>query len=547
MSKQNMDDNDLIEFVDTEEDAVVEKKIENRGGKSKVKGIAIAAAVVVAAGAICFALGAGGKASQETEPQTQSEKVYKVSVIEVIPTGNDVYLTYTGIVQPKAMDQLSFSSIGTVEQVLVTEGQEVKAGDLLAVIDDSSAQRQLENSKNSLQIAETNYRSAAQQRQTAYDNYMKACSPDDAKETLDSTIKRRDDQQVKVNELSAAVIALEEAQRAAKSEYDTAGSQLTQAQNDLSIKRTELAFMKEAGTATEAEIIQKQAEVDALSAQADLFSQAYNEKQTAYVRAEADYRSKQTELDAAKATLTTYNETVDAAQDAYEDKLENGADTADAKALKEVFDTADVAFYNSEATYNSAKNNYETALEAIEDCKLYAANDGTVLTVTVSEGQTATPIAPAVVIGSSQSVVSFGVSQSDVREMQAGLTATVMVNGETFDGVVKSVSLLPDEVSRTYMTEVAIEAENTEFYLGEMSTVKIAVGEREGVWLPLAVILNDGQDYVYLAENGRAKRQNIVIKEVSNDMVMVTGLESGGQVISEGMKIVRTGSLVSVE
>ena len=50
-----------------------------------------------------------------------------------------------------------------------------------------------------------------------------------------------------------------------------------------------------------------------------------------------------------------------------------------------------------------------------------------------------------------------------------------------------------------------------------------------------------------MVENQRAKRQNVVIKEISNDMVMVTGIDAGGLVISEGMKLVKTGSLVSAE
>lgn len=157
------------------------------------------------------------------------------------------------------------------------------------------------------------------------------------------------------------------------------------------------------------------------------------------------------------------------------------------------------------------------------------------------------PITPAVVIGSHENVVAFGVSQSDIRRLAVGQKAKITINGKEFDGEVKKVGLVPDETSRTYETEVSIATEDAQFYLGELATVKISVGEQQGVWLPLSVILNDGEDYVYMVENQRAKRQNVVIKEISNDMVMVTGIDTGGFVISEGMKLVKTGSLVSTE
>lgn len=539
-----------IEFLDTEDDAKSEEKRVEAVQVKKPKILyAIYALVALVCVAFCvfYVINRQQEKKEEMSSQTNEEKVYKVSVIEVSPTGNDVYLTYTGIVQPGEMEQATFTAMGTVKEIYVTEGQEVKAGDLLAIMDDSDAMRQIESSENSLNIARTNLNTAINQRQKAYEDYLKACSPDDAKETLDSATSRRDEQQAKVDSLSGELVVLEQAQEAAKAEYEQAGKDLLAAQGELSAKTAELNALKEAVGTDEALILAKQMEVDVATQKVTECEIAYGTKQSTYTTAQAEYRTKQVESDAAQATLVTYNETVDSAQSMYEDKLEDGSQAADAKAQAEVFNAADASYYTSQATYDSALSNYENALESLEDYKLYAKNDGYVITVSATEGSVATPIAPAVVIGSNENVVSFGVSQSDIRDIKVGQSAEITVNGKKFIGEVKSVGLLPDETSRTYATEVSIEAEDVNFYLGELATVKIAIGEREGVWLPLSVILNDGQDYVYMVENGRAKRQNVVITEISNDMVMVTGMPDGGLVISEGMKLVRTGSAVSIE
>lgn len=84
-------------------------------------------------------------------------------------------------------------------------------------------------------------------------------------------------------------------------------------------------------------------------------------------------------------------------------------------------------------------------------------------------------------------------------------------------------------------------------YLGELATVKINIGERSGIWLPLSVILNDGNDYVYVVEDGRAKREYVTVLEINDDQVLVEGTKAGEKIICEGMKLVRTGSAVSYE
>lgn len=89
------------------------------------------------------------------------------------------------------------------------------------------------------------------------------------------------------------------------------------------------------------------------------------------------------------------------------------------------------------------------------------------------------------------------------------MAAQIQIGDKTFAGNIKSIDVTPDENTRTYATDVTVDTADPEVYLGELATVEINIGERTGIWLPLSVILNDGNDYVYVVENDRAKREYI--------------------------------------
>ena len=177
---------------------------------------------------------------------------------------------------------------------------------------------------------------------------------------------------------------------------------------------------------------------------------------------------------------------------------------------------------------------------------LVSPSDGYVVTITTKEGAMANPLVPIMVIGSHEMVVNFGVSQADVREISAGMLAEITVNGNTYSGKVLDIGTLPDETSRTYSTNVSIDSTDDGLYLGETASVKITGNEKRGVWLPISVILNNGEDYVMAVEDGRAAVRKVKITDISDDMVCVEGLEEGGMIITEGMKTVKSGGRVSI-
>ncbi len=253
------------------------------------------------------------------------------------------------------------------------------------------------------------------------------------------------------------------------------------------------------------------------------------------------------ELESSQSTLEIYQRNVDSAQEAYNKKAKEGATSNEARAQKDRLDMAEEAFNNANESFDNANSNVKTAQEAVDKCTLKAAKDGYVVKVTATEGSVSTPIVPAVVLASNNVVVNFGISQSDLPTVSAGMPVTITVGKETFTGSIKDIDVVPNEESRTYSTNVSLDVVDSDLYLGELATVDINVGERVGIWLPLSTILNDGKDYIYVVENNRAKRKYIKIEQINNDQVLVTGTSTGELIIYEGMKLIRSGSAVSYD
>ena len=519
-----------------------ERFLKNRRGLCRLAFAAAACAAALALTGAALGHTAGAK------EQAPEEKVYRVATIQAAPTGNDVYLQYTGLIQPAATEQCTFGTMGTVQTVYVKEGDQVREGQVLAELDTGEVERQVSALKEVADQTDRAAEIARGARDEAQKDYDKACEEasssdiEAAKSALAAAQANRDAKLAELGGYSAQAAADQQAWAAASQGAQQAQAVLAAAQEKLAAAqqaRDELG-----ADATEA---QKQAAEQAVTkaqSEVDAAALAQGTAQAALADATEKLAASQQLAVNAQTQLTALETGVGTCQAVYDALKGQGGDSSAAKGQKQRLDAAESALATAKGGQATARSGYESALAALEECQLKAGSDGYVVKVAGGEGSPYTSF--AVVLGSRDVVARFGASQSDVRSLAVGQSAAVTAEGQEYTGVVKSIAVLPDETTRTYTVDVEIGGDAGDFYLGEMAAVKIGVGERTGTWLPLAVVMNDGEDYVYLVENGRAVRRTVTLLEVSDDMVLVSGLENGGQVISEGMKTVRSGSAVSV-
>ncbi len=123
--------------------------------------------------------------SDNDEPVVTDEKVTQVRVLNISETSNDEFAKYIGVIQPKTIQQATFATIGTIERVYVTEGQNVKKGTLLASIDSQQAQIQVRNAQENLKAADSQRRQAAANMKAEEQDYLnKKDNADEALEML---------------------------------------------------------------------------------------------------------------------------------------------------------------------------------------------------------------------------------------------------------------------------------------------------------------------------------------------------------------------------
>lgn len=209
------------------------------------------------------------------------------------------------------------------------------------------------------------------------------------------------------------------------------------------------------------------------------------------------------------------------------------------------YQASKAAFDASVVQYTIAKNNVDLAKSHLEATELQSSMDGYVIMVISKAGDLATPLAPVVVIASYQSVASIGLSQQATSLVSVNNKSKVTINQIDYSGYILDIAKIPDTSSRTYLTRVFIE-QATDLNIGETAAVTIDTGFKEGVWLPLNTIKNDGEDFVFIVKEGRVVRRVVTITSIYNDLVSIDGLSIDDQVIVEGGKNLRPGMLVEI-
>lgn len=405
---------------------------------------------------------------QKPETEVVEAKKLSVKVMTINTRTNQETMNFIGIIQPKDLNQATFSSVGTIQEIYVKEGDVVKKDQALAKIDSEQAEISLDNANESLRLAK------AQQSEAEADLRV-------AEAEYNAVIKDREAQDIVIEEKRV----LAETKRA---EADQAQIDYDQAVLDYGEDSAEAADALEVLTSANAEAVQ----------------------------AETDYR--------------------------LERDVEFSSEIEIAQARK---DGANANLEAAKAQVTISQNNVDASNENIESNILRSAINGTVVKLVSKVGDIGSPLAPTVIVASHEMVVHIGVSQGSVNDIKANQKTFITIDENEYDGSVLDVAKLPDANSRTYLTRIQFK-NSSQLNIGETASVAIDVGLREGVWLNLSTILNDGEDYVYIIQNNRVTKRKITILSINNNQVLVSGLNVNDQLVIEGGRFLSVGSEVNI-
>ncbi len=529
--------------------------------------IAIISVFILAVVLIIYFISTGMQS--DTTQQTE-DIVYSVEVLTATSIQESDFLTYAGIIQSDSLEEVTFASISEITDIYVEEGDRVTKGQRIVTIDDEAAQERVDLNQNTMDTAKASADAANANldkakidlaaAQQARDNNPDAIA---AKANLDAANANVVTAQSELDNINSLLEPYEETLTDAQTEYDESVEDLNTAQTAFDNAQTAQntaqaehdAFM--AANPGTLDTDPGKIEVDnKLNTANNNLSTAQNNlnaaqtekdaKELALRTAQANLVAEEIRLGKAQAetNLQTANASVATNQALYTSATEQAQLEVDARSAE--VNAYQIQYDNSVAAYERAQTEYNESLAELDESTYYAKSSGTVLAVVGTVGSIATPLAPVVVIGSDGMVAEFGISALEAQDIKQGLSAIVNIKGIDYNGEILSISVLPDEQTRTYLTRVLIDLAPDDLLIGELVSVNIITGDSAGVWLPINIILNDGESYVFVVEDGKAVRKNIELIQINNDEVLVHGITNGEQIISQGMKTIKNGYTVTV-
>lgn len=373
----------------------------------------------------------------------------------------------TGNIEPEAEVSLSFDSTGKVTQVLVTEGQAVRNGQLLAQLDIEAFQLARDEALVGQKIAQAKLNKLIAEADEG-----------------DLALAR-----ARINASQAAIAAAEANLNARRAEHQdlTAGlSDADRAELDAAVKEAEAALNR------------ARSNYEKTSDPSRIHTERLEEEDIEMAEAErdqADYAAKaararldsaldpptQAELASAQHLIAQGEETL---RQAYATLIENQNSLRD---LEEGPDVEDVDIARSEL--DQARISYEKAQLNIENAQLLAPRDGVVSTVNVRVGELFSGTTAAIVLSDLESYhMKVQVDEIDVRQVQTGQEVRLVLDAlpdADIAGRVTSISPTANEVGSTITYEVEIVPEPTEAPLraGMSATAIITTARVDNVLL----------------------------------------------------------------
>lgn len=176
--------------------------------------------------------------------------------------------------------------------------------------------------------------------------------------------------------------------------------------------------------------------------------------------------------------------------------------------------------------------------------KIISPIDGTITRKQFNEGEFAGPGTPGLVITSSRRndwVMRLNVSDKDWARLKIGDKANVQLDAypeETFTGTVTNLAQSADPVSKLYQTEVKINPAGKRFATGLYGKAELISSQnRQYAVIPVEAVIegNGNKGFVFVNENGKAKRLPITIGYLDGERVLVSqGLENVKEVVTSG-------------
>lgn len=449
----------------------------------------------------------------------------------------------SGSVAAEQTVNLPFTSVGTVTEVLVKDGETVKAGQVLAKLDDRAAQLQLASARGSLESAMARLAQAQQGNARAEDlaaanAQLAAAQANYDKATKGGTAADRAAAQAAVKSAQAAYEAAGKAAGSSTSQLEAARAALEKTDNALRQAQANydrVASAPDIGRRPESVNLQN-ATVDHAQAQAN-YDALLN---TAGTDAQSRIASASAQLAQARANL---NKLTPSAEDLA--AAQANLDQAKATVAKLTAPATQLDQQIAQAAVSQAEAAVQQAELALDNTILKAPFDGIVAQVNAVPGSAASAATAALrLINRNPLHVDLRLSENDVAQVQMGqdVTLTIQSLGDwSTEGQVSYIAPSADNNNGlvTYPVRVSFADNDPRVKVGMTADLKIVTALKENVLLvPNTALLPKGSGRVVQIPtqdaNGKPTTQEVEVQTGLSDGIqteITAGLQDGQAII----------------
>ena len=219
---------------------------------------------------------------------------------------------------------------------------------------------------------------------------------------------------------------------------------------------------------------------------------------------------------------------------------------------KAEFDQIKYGYEAAEAQLASVQVQLDTLKKSISDCAVTSPLTGVVTQRNVEIGGFASAASPAfVVMDLSKIKVEVGVSEQVLNTIKIGDKVDVTMTAISELPLEGTVSTVSPAAGQSGMYTVKVELDNADGIIksGMMAEVNFTAESAEDtIVLPRnAVITKEDETYVYVVENGVAKKVAVEVGIEAGETIEITkGLKDGDEVVTKGQTYISDGEEVNV-
>ncbi|MBR3102246.1 MAG: biotin/lipoyl-binding protein [Lachnospiraceae bacterium] len=465
------------------------------------------------------------------------------------------YHSFTGVVEPVTEQNVLAEVTGVkVLEVLVEEGDEVKEGDVVALLDRESIENQIEDLELSMSVNQASTDLSVRQARNAYYNYK-----NDIDNGQNSTLVNAQNQIVTATvNVQNAEIALQNAQRDYQKEIDQSNAGLSQG-----IVNAKRAVDSAYQTVRDKQISLEVADHEKKVADDDVqyrYDANYENAEHALDNAWISYNNALADLEAAKRTeqdnIIAVTDKLIAAQNSYLNSIDQYniavhaytmAETSTKETLQDYRAQYDKALLGEDTSVNELK--LARLYAQLEDCTVKAPMSGVITTLNIKEGDmisTTNEKPAAVVTDFGEMKVAIKINEYDIMGASVGVPVEITLNAieKDYEGEIAQISrIATSEKGVSYFdSEVNFKADE-DVRSGMSVEVRLVTNDLKDVLTVETKSIqtrDDGTAYVQMyAADGKGLEERDVTCGVSDGTYteILSGLSEGDVVLQSSFNL----------